>query len=565
MKNPKASDMYRKGDEDEQESNESKLIDIKKNAAKKDYSALDGEIRFRHRRNFFLKLLYIIGKNYKLLIRTRTSALVFLLGPLIIMTLVSIGFNTSSLYGVNIASYSEGYSVLSESLVANLSSGEYVVNKIASEQECIDSVKLGSYPVCIVFPKDMAMDNSARNNIMMYIDESRLNIANAISEKLSSKVAVQASQLTSGAVSQILGALDNVNKEMESAKVASTRLASDNIEQVGKLAGVLSKIEEMDFSHAAVDTGVAITAVDSLRTSKNLSSTDVMDVTAGINTIVSGYNSLATKLTSLKETAASAQDEAQTAKNSASGDTAVITDVNTRLGNIKTSVQGVKITNVEAIVSPLKITMQPLVKTKSYFVYILPSLLILLIMLVSLLISSTGVIREKESSAQLRNFITPTSSWLFLVAHYFTYISIIMIQAAIMLGVTRIFVDSIPLTTYLLGMLLMLIFATVFIFIGMFIGSVFNTGESATVASVSVAMITLLFSNAMLPLESLSGFLRVLVEYNPFVMMEGMLKGLFLFDMSIGNMQALYIILGFIAISALATATIQTMREKLMK
>lgn len=559
----KASELYRKREDEGQ--NVKKFMDAKKQAGKRDYSALMDSVQMRGRLNPFSKLFRVIVKNYKILIRTRTSALIFLLGPLIIMALVSIGFNTSTLYGVNIAAYSEGYSPLADALISNLSGGEYIIQKVETQDKCTSSVKLGEYPVCIVFPKDMAVDNSARNVITLYIDESRLNIANAITEKLSTKVAVQADALSAGAVSQILNALDNINRDAEAAKSGSTVLTTNNQEEASKLATALSSIEAFDLDAAAVDTSGPATEIERVRDSLNLSSSTFTALADSVNTVINEYNSIRGKLDTAKTNAGAVHESTVSAKNKVAADTAIIKDVNAKIDSIKTNVGSVKITNVESIVSPIKISVQPLTKTKNYFIYILPALLILLIMLVSLLISSTGVIREKESSASLRNFITPTSPGTFLLAHYLTYISIVALQSAIMLGVTRIFIKDVPFMTYLLALALLAIFATLFIFIGMFIGTVFNTGESATVASVSIAIITLVFSNSILPLETLSGFLRLMVEYNPFVMMEKMLKGLFLFEASITGMANLYLVLGFIGGAALITILLQTMREKLLR
>lgn len=541
-----------------------KMIDAKKMAGKRDYSGLMENVQKRGKAYFFIKLLRIISKNYKLIIRSRVSGLIFLLGPLIIMALVSIGFNTSNLYGVNIAAFSEAYSPLSENLISNLS-GEYSITKAPSEQECKDMVKLARYPVCIIFPKDMVMDNSGRNVISLYIDESRVNIANAISEKLSSKVEMQANELSAGAVSQILGSLDKINQETEAGKSASLRLTTNNADENTKLSESLDIMAGMDFNSGSLDASAAMTEISSIRTSLNLSSSVFTTLTSHINTMVSEYNSLKSKLDSARTKASDAQTKAQEAKNKVAADTSIIKDINNRFGNIKSSIEGVKITNVEAIVSPLKISVQPLTKTKNYFLYILPPLLILLVMLVSLLISTTGVIREKESSASLRNFITPTTSGMFLIAHYLTYISIIFMQTVLMMGVVSIFIKGIPFTTYLLAAAFMLVFATVFIFIGMFIGTIFNTGETATVASVSVAIITLVFSNSIMPLETLSGFLRTMVEYNPFVMMEGILKGLILFESASIGLKSLYFLFGFIAVFALATILAQTMRERISR
>ena len=550
---------------DNKEENVTKMLDAKKQMAKRDYSGLFDEETKRGRSFVLIKIWRTIIKNYKLLIRTKVSALIFLLGPLIIMALVSVGFNTSALYGLNVAAYSESYSPLAESLILNLSSGEYNIRKTASETECTDLVKLARYPICIVFPKDMAIDNSARNVISLYIDESRVNIANAISEKLSAKVEIQSKELSSGAVSQLLGALDTINRETETGKIAGSKLTANNALEASKLAETMDDISSIDLEHTAVDTAAISSEISRIRDNLNVSSSIFSTLTSSVNDLVSNYNAMGSKLDSAKTTASAVQASAQSAKDTVNADTPIIRDVNTRLGNIKTSIESVKLTNVDSIVSPLKISVQPLTKTKNYFAYILPSLLILLVMLVSLLMSSTGIIREKESSASLRNFITPTRSGTFLLAHYLTYLSIIFIQTVLMLGVATIFIRGLPVSTYLFSILFMMLFATIFISIGMFIGTIFNTGETATVASVSVAMITLVFSNSILPLETLSGFLRTLVEYNPFVIMEGILKGLILFENTLAGLDMVLTLAGFVVVFAAATIIANTMREKMLR
>ena len=550
---------------EDKEENVKKMLEGKKQMAKRDYSGLFDEDKKRSKSFVFIKIWRTIIKNYKLLIRTKVSALIFLLGPLIIMALVSIGFNTSALYGLNIAAYSESYSPLAESLISNLSNGEYNIKKTASETECTDLVKLARYPLCIVFPKDMVMDNSARNVISLYIDESRVNIANAISEKLSAKVEMQADELSSGVVSQILGTLDTINKEAETGKTAGSKLATNNAQEASKLTETMNDISSIDFEHTAIDTSAITTEISNIRDDLNVSSSVFSTLTSSVNDLVSSYNAMGSKLDSAKTKASEVQVSAQNAKDTVKADTPIINDVNARFGNIKTSVESVKITNVDSIVSPLKISVQPLTKTKNYFAYILPSLLILLVMLVSLLMSATGIIREKESSASLRNYITPTRSGTFLIAHYLTYLSIIFIQTLLMLGVASIFIKGLPVTTYLFSILFIMVFATIFISMGMFIGTIFNTGETATVASVSVAMITLVFSNSILPLETLSGFLRTLVEYNPFVIMEGILKGLILFENTLASRDIILTLAGFVVVFATATIIANTMREKMLR
>ncbi|MBT3731146.1 hypothetical protein HN840_04115, partial [archaeon] len=69
----------------------------------------------RPKLNIFIKLFYILSKNMRLLVRSKLSALIFFFGPLLLVFLVALAFNTSTLYDLNVATYSESYSELADS------------------------------------------------------------------------------------------------------------------------------------------------------------------------------------------------------------------------------------------------------------------------------------------------------------------------------------------------------------------------------------------------------------------------------------------------------------------
>ena len=71
------------------------------------------------------KLIEIIKKNLRLLIRSKSSALIVLFGPLLLILLISMAFNTSSLYDIKIGTYSDSYSELSNSIINNLNKNEF--------------------------------------------------------------------------------------------------------------------------------------------------------------------------------------------------------------------------------------------------------------------------------------------------------------------------------------------------------------------------------------------------------------------------------------------------------
>ena len=68
----------------------------------------------------------------------------------------------------------------------------------------------------------------------------------------------------------------------------------------------------------------------------------------------------------------------------------------------------------------------------------------------------------------------------------------------------------------------------ILIFIGMIIGYLFNTKQSVSLASISLAIILFFFSNTLLPLEIMSSTTRKVLLYNPFVMGESILKKILL-------------------------------------
>jgi len=506
--------------------------------------------------HFFIKLFYVIMKNFKLLIRSRTSALIFFFGPLFIMFIVSMGFNSSSLQGINVATYSEAYSPLTDSLMLNLSE-ELNLEKSISEEGCINAVKFGTHHICLIFPGNMALDNSANNNIQVYTDESRMNLADRVIDMLASKVDIQSKEISSGIITQMFGALDIINKEVEVGKLGIAKVNQNTNTGLTNVQNLLGSIDEFDFTNT-IDVTAISNEIDDIKDSTNTSSS----VFSGLEDLIEALElDVSAKLSAAKEKAIDIQEEGQSVKSSLQSSPAKIAEVEKSLNSIKESISTLKVTNVANIVSPIKTTIKPLTANRSYLAYVLPSLLALLVMFVSLLLSATSMVREKESSAHFRNFITPTKDILFIIGHFFSHIVLITLQIAILLGVTAIFVHGIPIKIYALAGVLLIILATLFIFLGMFLGNLFNSGESVSIAALSVATLSLLFSNTVLPLEAVTGFLIEVVKYNPFVIAEITLRQLLVFE-SISFTNQLYFLLGGIILAFILTLVANKLRER---
>src|SRR3989344_9451306 len=103
------------------------------------------------------KLRRIIQKNFRLLLRSKTSALIILLGPLILISLIGLAFSNSEPYGVTVATYAPEYNELSTSILSTMNEQRFPVERIVTEETCIQRVKQSKAHNCLEFPRAFAL------------------------------------------------------------------------------------------------------------------------------------------------------------------------------------------------------------------------------------------------------------------------------------------------------------------------------------------------------------------------------------------------------------------------
>jgi len=187
----------------------------------------------------------------------------------------------------------------------------------------------------------------------------------------------------------------------------------------------------------------------------------------------------------------------------------------------------------------------------------------MVVMFVSLLLSCITVIREKISSAYFRNYISPTKAVLFIFATFLTNIFIIIMQLAIVL-IVMLFIQP-DLSNTLLNMgAAVLIITSSFILLGMIVGYVFNSEETATIGAISLGTILLFFSNTIIPLEALPAGLQRIVDYNMFVVSDSILRDIIIFGTGLkDSIPEIQILLIHIAAFILAIAAIYNVSSKM--
>src|SRR3989338_4308819 len=548
-----------------------------------------------------MKLLYIIRKNLMLLTRSKSSALIILLGPLIVIFLVGVAFSTTSQLSLKVGYFSPSYNELTDSFVSKLKEN-YKTIKFSSEQACIDEIKVGNVHACVIFPEDLQIEKDVSSQITFHVDYSKVNLVWAVINTVSSKVSERAEEISVNLTTIIVEKLDETKKQIEGV---SEKVSSAN----KKLASIDLKINTTDFKTSDLEsessslsskTGALSTAcldykakvrdaivksqnmisavrtkvtssnatgtqkndiesvlastetdLNNINTQLNASNCTIIDfsnINSLVNNIKTKVNDVSAKLISADKSRNEVSAQFDDVKKSLEGVKESLTTLQGAMDKTNANIEEIKVKNVSKIVSPVITKINPVIPEKSYLNYLFPPLTALTLMFVSILLATTMVIMEKKSAAYFRNFITPTSTLTFFIATFITILMIVAIQLGVIIGIAAYFFQiKISMIANLL--LILLIIVTVFVLLGILIGYLFSSEETATLAAISVGSVLLFMSNVVVPLESMPQKISEYSRNNPFVIGDTVLKKTMLFNTKIEFIKAdLYTLLIYSAI-----------------
>lgn len=470
-------------------------------------------------------LLSIISTNLKVTSRSKISAILVLLAPILIVFLIGTAFNSSSLSGITVGVYSSSYNDLTNSIISNLQDSGFNSEKLDSEEACINSVKSGTSHVCVVFPSDLSVEGN-NEKIKIHADNSRMDLAYNLINKINEGISEKGSELGIVMTQSILDVLQTARKSLPLQKEELSS-ASENVGQIGSKWNSTSS--ELSESIASLDD-----AINNLE-SENASQSIVEDLEAlkedmeTINSNEGGIKSL------------SAETKSQ------------IDGVSSEVDSLISELSSTGSHNAEEIVDPIQTEIKFIKKDSSNWESLFPSLIALIILLSSIVLSSTMVLSERKSRASFRNFMTPTSDFVFVLGTYITCIMIIAIQLIILLAGT-VYLTGLNLIS-ISGPIALITFvsASAFIFIGMFIGYLFKSDETTILASISVASLLIFFSNIILPTEAIAGKFKYIAAYNPLFATESVLRKVILFKSNLASMtgEFLIIIAGIVVFASL--------------
>jgi len=559
-------------------------------------------------------IFYLVKKNLKLLLRARASAFIVILAPLLIIFLAGLAFNNTGAYRVTLGTYAPQYNDLVNSFVAELENNQFEVTKYNNETECVDGITSGKINSCLVFAEAFSL-SSESNTITFYVDHSRINLVGTILDTVSSKISVRSAALSKDLAGNVLNALSTVEQKVNEKKPDIVALTTDNDNALRIVADVRGSLAVLDvsfdpakFNTTALETTNAKTLdeIDDVFTDIDSRLADVHSILGGVQSYTDGsiYSDLASARSKLNDISdiivSSEQNTAKSLQELSGMTTSLIADVNSiqsklegassakasgvsSLDQVKgmldssvlklTSIQSgfneiqdaiskVEIRDAETISAPIETIIKPVVTERTHLDYLFPILVALVIMFTSILLAPTLIMIENKSSAYFRNAISPVRDSVFIFSTFLTVFIILVVQVAIILligGLVFKLTDINLLSTVLASLLLI----ATFTFLGMTVGYVFKTEQTAAMGAIFVGTVFLFLSDVILPLESMPQTISQIASYNPFVFGADLLRRAVVFNESISTIYlTLLIALAYVAVSAILAVVVYQLSMK---
>ncbi len=541
--------------------------------------------------------LSIIRKNIKVLLKSKGTALMVILGPLLVMFLVGLAFDNSNAYRINIGVYSPDYSNLTLSFIKKLESPFRVV-KYPSQSSCVDAIKEGDVNTCIVFPRGFNISDEEHNTVRFFVDYSKINLVWVVRDVVFSRLSERSEEITKDLTNMLLKKIENIESEVkgkrtlivelttsnnrigESVRVVNENFASMNLSFDPDSFGVNNldyKISELS-SNAKSAVSKAKTTLLSLKSSieaSSLNSTEQEDLIDEINSTLSDLSSiestinslydgsskdidlllddLSTKISELnnrfdkiRSLVADSKKELSSINQELVSSLGVIVELQGSFDKILGEINSISIREASKIAKPVNIEIKPLSYQKTHLSFMFPTLLLIVIMFAGLMLGSTIIILEKNSKALFRNLISPVTPTVFTITSFLSVLLLTIPQLLIMFGVSLVFLKKDLLSNLPNALLITTLGLFLFTILGMVIGYLLRTEEATILAVLSLSTIMLFLSNTLLPLESMPELVVKVASYNPFVLLNFSLNRVLIFSFPIQKLtRPLLILLGY--------------------
>jgi ABC-2 type transport system permease protein len=171
---------------------------------------------------------------------------------------------------------------------------------------------------------------------------------------------------------------------------------------------------------------------------------------------------------------------------------------------------------------------------KSRWFYV-PAVLAMVLMVMTLLLSAMGVVREKEIGTMEQLIVTPIRPWQLIVGKLAPFAVIGLIQVFLVTAIT-VFGFGVPLRgSFLLLLALTMLFLLNTLGLGLLVSTLVETQQQAMMAAVFTAMVPMIYlSGLIFPIENMPAPIQLMTYAVPLRYYAEIIRGVFLRGSGIG-------------------------------
>lgn len=487
------------------------------------------------------KFLTILKKDFNILLNSKLSSLIFILGPILLMLLIGVAFSDTSIKNINFGVYSSSDDSFSKSFIEELHQNSFNTQEFNSLENCKNSVVEGDNHACINIKKtsldsfDGELDTGNNYDLDLYVDfsQQRLvwNIIGTIQRISEDRSRTMREQEVENLKHNADKLIEEINKQqnyinsaisqIDDAQNTLSQINSQQINSENSIANIKNELDKVENSLNILNDLSLLDTYYKNQIAVALSSIEIIQFNLNnLENSVDNYNLINQVQYYLRDSKQS------------------LFDLKISLEEIDADLNEIKSSDLERLANPIKVNYASVrgegvgtSKGQLEFVdYIFPNFLIFFILFSSIIYSSMSIIRERKSKAYIRNISSKVSKFNLIFSNFLTSVFIILLQIVAILLVSNYFLNIYIFPVFLNLILFLLISISIFSLVGILIGVSFNSQESSIVASISVSLLFFMFSSLISPIETLPRIASKIVSFTPLPILETKLRLLLIFN-----------------------------------
>ncbi|MBU1111186.1 MAG: hypothetical protein KJ896_00265, partial [Nanoarchaeota archaeon] len=201
----------------------------------------------------FKNLLLLIKKNLRILVRSKSSALIVIFAPLLLILLIGLSYSSSASYGLNIGLHASNFDGDINEVMISLQNKGFKVVTYLNIDDCLDDVKSNFIHACVSMPDNFQIKDNSAKEVTFYLDQSKINLVWMIQETLEEEFDLKTRELSQQLVSNIFDRISTAqsNINFEQTNLANLQTSSSSLStESGILSSNLNSLEltEVEYS-----------------------------------------------------------------------------------------------------------------------------------------------------------------------------------------------------------------------------------------------------------------------------------------------------------------------------